>query len=38
MTEDIDEFETYLNHLAQGSRHVRHAGIKGCRSRWVMLL
>ena len=38
MTEDIDEFEAYLNHLAQGSSHARRAGIRGCRPGWVMLL
>jgi SRSO17 transposase len=39
MTEDIDEFETYLKHLAQELGHAdRHAGLKGYCSGLVLPL
>jgi len=39
MTEEIDEFEAYLNHLAQELGHAdRHAGLKGYCSGLVLPL
>jgi SRSO17 transposase len=39
MREDIDEFDAYLNHLAQALAHAdRHAGLKGPCSALVLPL
>ncbi|MBK3824308.1 transposase, partial [Paraburkholderia aspalathi] len=39
MREDIDEFDAYLNHLAQALGHAdRHAGLKGYCSGLVLPL